>query len=86
MRTKTRVLNEGICCWIYTINPSARHRPMAIRVKSGTSVMCTAMAPPDQRECVPTSSRANPGRAAPTRLHSTLTTTMMLEALTEQRP
>ena len=43
------VLNEEICCWIYTINPSERHLPTAMRVRSGTSAMCMAMAPPERR-------------------------------------
>ena len=68
------------------MNPSERHRPMATRVRSGTPAMCMAMAQPEQRECVPMSSGANPSLAAPTCLHSALTTEMMLEALTERIP
>ena len=86
MQTETPVLKEEICCWIYTINPSERHLPMAMRVRSGTSAMCMAMAPPERREWVPTSSEANPSLATPTRLHSALMVVIMMEALTEQRP
>ena len=86
MRTETPVLNEEICCWIYTINPSERHLPMATRVRSGTFMMCMAVAPLERRECVLTSSGENPSLAAPTRLHSALRTVMMMETLTERRP
>ena len=85
MRTETPVMNEEICCWIFTISPSEHHRPMAMRVRSGTPAICMAMDPLEQRECQPTSSRANPSLDAPTFLNSTLMTEMMLEALTEQR-
>ena len=86
MQTETPMLNEEICCWIYTINPSNRHRPMVTRVRSGTFEMCIEMALPERRECVPTSPGENLSLAAPTRLHSALTTEMMFEALTERRP
>ena len=79
-------MNEEICCWIYTINPSDRHPPMAMRIQSRTLEMCMAMALPERRECTPTSSVANPSLAAPTHLHSALMTVVMLEALTEQSP
>ena len=59
---------------------------MAVRVQSGTPTMCIAMAPPDQRECVPTSSEEKPSLVAPTRRHSDMMTAMMMDALTEQRP
>ena len=72
MRTETPVLNEEICCWIYTINPSERHLPMAMRVRSGTPAMCIAMALTERRECSPTPSGANMSLAAPARLHSAL--------------
>ena len=80
------VLNEEICCWIYTINPSKHHLLMAMRVQSGTFAMCMAMAPPERRECVPTSSWSNLSLDAPTRLHSTLRRVITMEALTERRP
>ena len=86
MRTETPVLNEEICCWMYTIYPSERHHLMAMRVQSGIPEMCIAMAPSERRECVPTSSGANPSLAAPTRLHSSLMTVMMFKALTERIP
>ena len=86
MRTETPVLNEEICCWIYTINPSKRHRPMAMKVRSRTPVMCMAMAPPDRRERVPTSSGENPSLTSATRLNSTPMTDIIFEVLTEQRP
>ena len=68
------------------MNPSERHLPMAMRVRSGTSAMCMAVAPPEQRECVPTSSGANQSLAAPTRFHSALRKVMMVEELTERIP
>ena len=80
------MLNEEICCWIYTINLSERHLPMAMRVRSGTSLMCMAMALPKQRESVPTSSGANLNLAAPTHLDSALRRVMTMEALTKRRP
>ena len=40
------MLNKEICCWIYTMNPSECHCPISMRVRSGTPVMCMAMAPP----------------------------------------
>ena len=86
MRTETTVINEDICCWVYTINPSEHHRAVAMRVRYGTPAMCVAMAPPERRECVLKSSGANPILAAPTRLHSALMTEMMFEVLTKQRP
>ena len=86
MRTDTTVLNEEICCWIYTINPSKRHRPVAMRVWYGTPAMCVAMSPPERKECVPASSGANLSLATTTCLHSALMTEMMFEVLTEQRP
>ena len=86
MRTKTHVLNDEICCWIYTLNPSERHRPKATRVRSETSDMCIAIARLEWREFVPTSSGVNPSLAAPTRMRTALMTAMMLESLTEWRP
>ena len=86
MRTETPVLNEEICCWMYTMNPSERHLLMTMRVRSGMFAMCMAMALPEQRECAPTSSGENPSLDAPTRLHYSLMTARMLEALTERRP
>ena len=86
MWTGTHVLNEVICCWIYIINPSERYHPTAMRVRSGTPTVCMAMALPEERECVPTSSGENPSLAAPTRFHSALITEMTSEALTERRP
>ena len=86
MQTKTPVLNKEIYCWMYTINPSERHRPMAMRVRSGTPAVYIIMAPPERRECVPTSSGENPSLDVPTRLHSALMTDMIFEALTERRP
>ena len=86
MRTKTSVLNEEICCWVYIMKPSERHPPMAMRVRSGMYAMCVAVALPEQREWVPTSSGVNLGLAAPTRLHSALRTLVMMEALNERRP
>ena len=86
MRTYTPVLNEEICCWTYTINPSERHRPMAMRVQSGMLAMCMAMAPPERRECVSTSSGVYLSLAAPTCFHFDLMTAMLLEALIERRP
>ena len=59
---------------------------MAVGFRSGTPVMCMSMAPPEQRECVPTSSGANLSLAAPTRRVSALGTEMMFEALTERSP
>ena len=84
MRTKTPVLNEEICYWMYTMDPSERHLPMAMRVGSGTFVICMDMAPPERRECIPTSSGANPSLAAPTHLYSARRTVMTMEALTER--
>ena len=49
MQTETPVLNKEICCWMYTMNSSERHLPMAMRVRSGTFAVCMAMAPPEQR-------------------------------------
>ena len=46
MQTDTPVLNEEICCWIYNINNSKLHHPMAMRVRSGTPAICMAMEPP----------------------------------------
>ena len=86
MRTETPVLDEEIYCWMYTMNPSERHLPMATRVWSGTFAMCMAMAPPERRECVLTSSRANLSLDVPTCLHFALRTMMTMEALTERRP
>ena len=86
MRTKTPVLNEEICCWMYTMNPSERHLLMTMRVRSGMFAMCMAMALPEQREWVLTYSGAYPSLAAPTRLHSALRRVMAMEALTKRRP
>ena len=64
--TKRTVLKDEIDCWMQTINPSKQKRPIAMRVQSGIPAVCMAMAPPERRECVPTSSGENPGLAAPT--------------------
>ena len=56
MWTETPVLNEEICCRIYAINLSERHHLMAMRVQSGTPVLCMAIALPDRREFAPKSS------------------------------
>ena len=85
MRNDTPVINEEMCCWTYTINPSESHRPMVIWVRSGTPVMFMSMAPIERRECVPTSYRVNPSLATPTHLHSALMTEMLFEAMTKQR-
>ena len=50
MRTETPVLNEEICFWMYTINPSERRRLMAIMVRYGTPTMYMAMDSPDGHE------------------------------------
>ena len=42
------------------MSPSERHGPMVVRVLSGTPAIFMAMAPPEQRECAPTSSEVNP--------------------------
>ena len=86
MRTETPVLNKEICCWMYTMNPSERHLPMAMRVLLEMFAMCLEMAPPERRECVLASFGANPSLAATTRLDSALRMVMVMEALTEQRP
>ena len=80
------VLNEEICCWMYTINPSGCHLPMVMRVRSGTFAMCMAMAPPEWRECVPVSSGANPSLDVHTHFHSALRKVMMVEELTKRIP
>ena len=67
------------------MNLSKRHRPMAMRILSGIPVMCMAMDPTEQIECVPTSSRENPSLAAPTRWASSLMTEMVFEVMTEWR-
>ena len=59
---------------------------MAMRVRYGTPAVCVAMVPSEQRECVPTSSGANPSLAAPTRWVSALMMAVILEALTEWSP
>ena len=84
--TETPVLKDNICCWIYTMNPSERHLPMAMRVQSGTFTICMAMALPERRECVSTSSGENMSLATPTRQVSALRTDMMFETLTEKIP
>ena len=71
---------------MWTINPSKHHRPMSMRVLFGTPAMCIAMDPPERRECVVTSSGANPSIAVPTCWVSSLVTDMILEVLTEWRP
>ena len=86
MRTKTPMLDEEICCWMYTMKPSERHLPMATRVRSGMFAVCMAMDMPYQRECVPASSGENPSLFVPTRLHSSLRTMIMMEALAKQIP
>ena len=68
------------------MNPSERHRLMAMRVQSGTPVVYMAMDPPEHRECIPTSSGANPCLFAPARQVSALMTEIMFEALTERSP
>ena len=80
------MLKDEIYCWMYTMNPSERHWLMTMRFLSGTPVMCMAMAPPERRECTPTSSGENSSLAAPIRWVSVLMTEMMFEALTERRP
>ena len=57
---------------------------MAMRVKSGTLVMCMAMALPYQIYCVLASSRANPSLAAPTLVASIRKTVIIYESLTER--
>ena len=68
------------------MNPSKRHRPMVVRVLSGTPAMCMAMALLELRECVPTSSGANPSLDVPTREFLALMMEMMFKALTDRRP
>ena len=59
---------------------------MAMRALSGTPVVYMAMAPPEWREYVPTSSWSNLSLSAPTDLLLTLTTEMMFKMLTRWRP
>ena len=68
------------------MNPSKRHRPMVMRVRYGTPAICTAVAPPERRECAQMSSRENQSLAAPTQRVSTLMTEIMFEVLTEGIP
>ena len=86
IRTETPVLKDNICCWIYTMNHSKRHLPMAMRVQSGTPTMCMVMDPSEQRECVSTFSGENLSLTAPTRQVSALRTDMMFEDLTKKIP
>ena len=48
--------------------------------------MFMAMDPPEQRECILTSSGSDPSLDAPTHLHSAQMMEMMFEALTKRRP
>ena len=57
---------------------------MAMSELYGTPVMCIAMAPPEQRECVLTSSGVNPSLAAPTLVISAWINEMMSKAMTER--
>ena len=66
-----------------TINPSERHRPMGMSVRSGSPAMCMAVALPELRECVLVSSGVNPTLAVPTLVVSPRRTVMMSEALTD---
>ena len=75
------MLKDEIYCLMYTINPSNFHRPIAMSVRSGTPEMGMAMAPLEQRECVPASSGANPSMAAPTLMILAQRTPMISEAL-----
>ena len=68
------------------MNPSERHRPMTMRVQSGTPAVCVAMAPPERRECAQTSSGAILSLSVPTQSVSALMMEMMFEALTERSP
>ena len=68
------------------MNPSKCHRPMVMRVRSGTPEICMAVAPPERRECAPMSSRENQSLAAPTQRVSALMTEIMFEVLTERSP
>ena len=68
------------------MNPSERHQQITMRVRSGTPIMCMAMAPPERKEFILTSSGANPSLAAPTQWVSALVTAMILEVLTERSP
>ena len=64
------------------MNPRERHRPMAMRVQSGTPDVCIAMAPPEQRECVLTPYRANPSLSTPILQVLDLIMETMFKALT----
>ena len=68
------------------MNLSKRHQPVATRVRYGNPAMCTAIAPPERRECLPTYSEANPSLAAPTRQVLAMMTEILFEALTERSP
>ena len=68
------------------MNPSERHKSMDMRVLSGVHVICMAVDILERRECVPTSSGANPSLAAPTRRVSVLMIEMIFEALVEWCP
>ena len=59
---------------------------MSMRVLYRTPTMYMAMDPPEQRECVPTSSRENMSLDLPNRRVSVLMMEMMLEALNEWSP
>ena len=67
-----------------TVNPSKRHWPMAMRVQSGTPVMCMAMDPLEQIDCVPTSYGAKPRQDSPTSIVSVWSTVMMSKSLIER--
>ena len=68
------------------MNPSKRHQTMVMMVRSGTPVVCMAMAPSERRESIPTSSWENTSLDAPTCVVSALMMVIILEALTEQSP
>ena len=66
IRTKTPVLKDEICCWMYTINPSKHHQTMSMRVQSVTPTVYMAMALLERIECITTSSKVNLILATPT--------------------
>ena len=68
------------------MNPSKRHRSMAMRVRSGTPVICMAVAPIEWSKRVPMSSGDNPSLAAPTQQVSALMTEIIFEVLNERSP
>ena len=66
VRTDLPMMKDGICCWIYTINPSVHHCPTVMRVRWGNLDICMDTAPPEWRECVPMSFDAKPSLSVPT--------------------